>query len=132
MWSVEHVEECLDILDTDTCHFGLNDLALEQGWSSIFTAFEWPPFQQALDIVRKRGMQFGIAGIGNQLDTSLTVHPSDFFIQQIKQGGTRFWLSRNFRKIFHSPQALTLLQQNIDILRQHYQTYAQQQTFAFT
>lgn len=116
VWSVEHVEECLNILDTDTCHFGLNDLALQQGWSSIFTAFEWPPFLQALDIVRKRGMQFGIAGIGNQLDTTLPVHPSDFFIQQIKQGGTRFWLSRNFRRIFHATHPEILLQQNIDIL----------------
>lgn len=116
IWSVLHIEKCLDALDTDTCHFGLNDLALEQGWSSIFTAFEWPPFLHALDIVRKRGMQFGIAGIGNQLDTSLPVHPSDFFIQQIKQGGSRFWLSRNFRRIFQSPHPEILLQQNIHML----------------
>jgi hypothetical protein len=132
IWSVTNIEKCLDTIETDTCHFGLNDLALEQGWSSIFTAFEWPPFQHALDIVRKRGMQFGIAGIGNQLDTSLPVHPSDFFIQQIKQGGTRFWLSRNFRKIFQSSQAQPLLQQNIEMLQQHYNTYAQQQKITFT
>lgn len=118
--SVEQFSTFQQTFPFTRCHFGLNDLRLEHRWNTIFKAFEWQPFLEALAAARAAKLEFGIAGVGNQLDDTLPVHPQAFFRQQLALGGTSFWLSRHFRQIFQMPDASEVLQQNIQLLQQFY------------
>jgi citrate lyase beta subunit len=121
--SIESLESCHRRVGFHTCHFGLNDLALEQGWDSIFHAFQWPPFEQALSAARALQLSFGIAGVANQLDNSLPVDPCEFFARQVSLGGRNFWLSRSFRSILRLSDAESKLRENMAILNVMFDRY---------
>lgn len=120
--SIERFGDFIQKFDIKTCHFGLNDLSIEMQWDSIFEAFIWNPLLEALKLAQSHQIKYGIAGIGNQLDSALPVHPQDFFIRQVELGGRVFWLSRNFRKIFQMTNADVILQKNMEILKELYHT----------
>jgi citrate lyase beta subunit len=121
--SIESFQSCHRQIGFHSCHFGLNDLALEQGWNSIFAAFHWSPFEEAVGAARGLGLSFGIAGVGNQLDSSLPVDPRDFFKRQVSLGCRNFWLSRSFRSILHGCDAERNLQENLSILNKLFAQY---------
>ncbi len=95
--AVENLREILEVEGVDELHLGLNDLTISFGRRVMLEVICDGVVDQILEVIRPRGLPFGIGGIGRLSRQDLPVNPERVLADHVRVGATRGWLGRSFR-----------------------------------
>jgi HpcH/HpaI aldolase/citrate lyase family len=96
--AVARIREILAVPGIDEVMFGLNDLHLQFGVANPFEILASPVMDMLSAEVRRKGIPFGVGGLGRIDDTGLPIAPDLVYAQYPRLGATGAWISRCFTR----------------------------------